>query len=432
MNLSRRSRSAFTLIELLVVIAIIAILIGLLLPAVQKVREAAARTQCINNFKQIGLATHNFASAYNSALPALSSDVAKQKYGAYNGGIFLTLLPFLEQEVLFNNGAMMVPRSTWAAPIPPNTTFPFATVPPGTAGPPVYTQPLKFYQCPADATITNGYSGNQNSTQTGTAPYYFQWAASSYAANYQVFGVVNAYTTGAVANGNAAGPAFNIGNIPDGNTNTIFFGEVFAACTNTAGSLWAYPGPANYSGTSYTNANYPSVQTTATAVDYGCYTPVLNGPLADNPATPGVSISQYWAPVFANGSTYGFNTSANTAINNTGSIYAYNTNATVLASPATYPQITATTPTAGAATPPYGWNVASAKLNPIYYYWDAPPQAGITQAQCDKSRLQSFHTALVLVGLGDGSSRSVNSTITQATWYAAIQPADGNPLGSDW
>ncbi len=108
---SNESRKGFTLIELLVVIAIIAILVGLLLPAVQKVREAAARSSCSNNVKQIGIAVHNFNSVFGK-VPVCEGNVPGQwnpytnSTGASSpdgtgGTTFFFLLPFLEQNNLY-------------------------------------------------------------------------------------------------------------------------------------------------------------------------------------------------------------------------------------------------------------------------------------------------------------------------------------------
>src|SRR5271155_2447842 len=104
--LHKKMRPAFTLIELLVVIAIIAILIALLVPAVQKVRDAAARTQCANNMKQLALGCHNYHDVNKKFPPAVMSQPSVGNniiYGSSNFGPnwVVLILPFIEQGTLY-------------------------------------------------------------------------------------------------------------------------------------------------------------------------------------------------------------------------------------------------------------------------------------------------------------------------------------------
>ncbi len=169
-----KRKIAFTLIELLVVIAIIGILIALLLPAVQKIREAAARMQCTNNLKQIGLATHNYnghrqhvASPRSLPIrvaPPLPGFVANfnNKAGVTYCTLFFLILPYIEQGPLHNLGVI---ASTTGPGWPQGEYSNLGTV---------VTTIIKGYLCPSDA------SKNSNIGRYG-------WAMSSYAANLLVF-----------------------------------------------------------------------------------------------------------------------------------------------------------------------------------------------------------------------------------------------------
>src|SRR6516165_10485727 len=137
-----RRRTAFTLIELLVVIAIIAVLIGLLLPAVQKVREAAARVQCQNNLKQLGLAMHNYEGAIGHLPPAFRNTVPPAWTGLppyfFSWSALAQLNPFLEQTNIYN--AMDLTQPIY---MPPNFTI-------SQANQFAVQQVVKLFLCPSD------------------------------------------------------------------------------------------------------------------------------------------------------------------------------------------------------------------------------------------------------------------------------------------
>jgi len=207
-----RPRRGFTLIELLVVIAIIAVLIGLLLPAVQKVREAANRAKCQNNLKQMGVAIHNYASTNNDQLPPLLHTRSTTTSPSFNYGAtwHFELLPYIEQGMVYQAGVdYSVANSTGRNEV--------ATLPGSSATLQAYN--LRTFGCPSDSTLVNGVPTTNPS-----------WAATSYGANYQVFGAKKVTTDVYV-------PTYHIGNLPDGTSNTIAAAEVFGGCdgsSNTA------------------------------------------------------------------------------------------------------------------------------------------------------------------------------------------------------
>jgi prepilin-type N-terminal cleavage/methylation domain-containing protein len=190
-------RRGFTLIELLVVIAIIAILIGLLLPAVQKTRMAAARMQCCNNLKQLSVGAHNYQSTFGYLpCPGSGNAIANLNGSTQPGGWSFQLLPFIEQTAIFSTAAVTIPVKTF--------------LDPGRS---------RMATIPNDTSHGGQYTG---------------WTITDYSINVIPFG--------GGTNGDPV-TQLPIVNITDGTSNTIFLGEkaVSISMYTSNGGSWDEP-----------------------------------------------------------------------------------------------------------------------------------------------------------------------------------------------
>jgi prepilin-type N-terminal cleavage/methylation domain-containing protein len=312
-------RRGFTLIELLVVIAIIAVLIGLLLPAVQKVREAANRIKCSNNLKQLGLAAHNYHDVNQHLPPGIGYyPPASGAFGTYH----FHLLPYVEQGDLYRSALGSVPF--------PRPDGPTTVLYPGNNN--VYSQPVKIFLCPSDPSV-----GSDGVVKVDRVLF----GASSYAPNGMV-----------IAPNGPQGKA-RIADITDGTSNTILHAEKYARCSTTAlapalgdgGSAWAY-------------CTSP-------------FFPFLPKPMDLPPRAfqPGFAIAAL----------------------------------------------------AGRGAP-----------NAIGAGSKFQVQPTPLEGNCDPTRASTAHSGGILVGLADGSVRTLAASMSDTTWWWAVTPSGGEVLGSDW
>jgi prepilin-type N-terminal cleavage/methylation domain-containing protein/prepilin-type processing-associated H-X9-DG protein len=210
-----RPRSAFTLIELLVVIAIIAILIGLLLPAVQKVREAAARSKCTNNLKQIGLGLHNYHGVNDKFPPGYRTN--KTDTSIWGWGT--DLLPYVEQQSLYN---LLNPQQQTLKQV-------------GTANFALLQTAIPGYICPSDANT----GGNLNNNRT------FGWVATGQYAGISNYVAAGGNTDGSLSGGQAVftnDTGINVLQITDGTSNTFAAGERMTQQNGPSGMINGYAG----------------------------------------------------------------------------------------------------------------------------------------------------------------------------------------------
>jgi prepilin-type N-terminal cleavage/methylation domain-containing protein len=181
---SRPRSAAFTLLELLVVLAIVAVLIGLLLPAVQKVREMANIAQCSNNEKQLLLAIHAYHDTNSRLPPSNFYQVVNPRTGnAAEGSAFYALLPYYEQGNLFTQCTRDIPNPGYLS---------------------AASVPLAIHFCPSDPTTNNGI---------GSVPP--NYATGNYALNLALFGAGGTFNLKGVSS------PYKLATIPDGSSNTL-------------------------------------------------------------------------------------------------------------------------------------------------------------------------------------------------------------------
>jgi prepilin-type N-terminal cleavage/methylation domain-containing protein len=235
-----KTRHAFTLIELLVVIAIIAILIGLLLPAVQKVREAAARTKCVNNMKQIGLATHSYHDATGAFPYATLDRQPGETVASYVTG-FILILPYLEQDAVARR---------WNPKLPRNDSSTEATL--GYSNASLQKLLVPTYVCPSMTPPTGPLGGAENraycsylfasgTQDVTTHPY---WVSLGLSAPPAFDGVIVPVDSPSSIPQSPNKAPMKMASIIDGSSNTFLLGETDfkprGVPSTTYGGVWAY------------------------------------------------------------------------------------------------------------------------------------------------------------------------------------------------
>jgi hypothetical protein len=212
-----RKRCGFNWLELLLIFAVVGVLVGLLLPALQKVREAASKSHCTNNLRQIGAGFHRMHAAHGKLPPALGwypITVSSGKQTGSYGNPFFHLLPYIEQDPLYKSTVTDTDAGPQYLPWKPDHNA-------------AYARPVKTFTCPSDPGNATGVLDNG-------------WAGSSYAYNFQVFGTVSNFTTGTYSNW--AGAARIPISFPDGTSSTIVVAEKFARCGSNSMYWGGYDG----------------------------------------------------------------------------------------------------------------------------------------------------------------------------------------------